>query len=115
MAGIVFKREPFFKGADNNDQLDKIVKVLGTENLQNYLRKYNIVLDSVFDNILGTYKHKPWYKFVTAENSHFATESALDLLEKMLVMDHCGRITAAEAMKHPYFDDVKDIVGAELM
>lgn len=30
LAGMVFAREPFFKGADNNDQLVKIAKVVGT-------------------------------------------------------------------------------------
>ena len=30
-AGIIFEREPFFKGEDNQDQLVKIVRVLGTE------------------------------------------------------------------------------------
>lgn len=31
MAGMIFGKEPFFKGADNYDQLDKIARVLGTE------------------------------------------------------------------------------------
>jgi hypothetical protein len=30
MAGMIFGKEPFFKGADNHDQLDQIAKVLGT-------------------------------------------------------------------------------------
>lgn len=29
-AGMIFRREPFFHGADNYDQLVKIAKVLGT-------------------------------------------------------------------------------------
>jgi casein kinase II subunit alpha len=31
MAGMIFNREPFFKGADNYDQLEQITRVLGTE------------------------------------------------------------------------------------
>ena len=31
MAGMIFGKEPFFKGADNYDQLDQIARVLGTE------------------------------------------------------------------------------------
>jgi len=30
MAGMIFGKEPFFKGSDNYDQLDQIAKVLGT-------------------------------------------------------------------------------------
>lgn len=96
IAGIVFKREPFFKGDDNDDQLVKIAKVLGTEELEDYIHKYNIVLPSVFDDLLGIYSAKPWEKFITAENKKFASEEALDLISKMLVMDHCNRITTTE-------------------
>jgi casein kinase II subunit alpha len=31
MAGMVFGKEPFFKGSDNYDQLEQITRVLGTE------------------------------------------------------------------------------------
>lgn len=96
LAGIVFKREPFFKGDDNDDQLVKIAKVLGSEALDEYIKKYSIVLPSVFDDILGIYSCKPWEKFVTAENKKYATEEALDLVSQMLVMDHCNRITTTE-------------------
>ena len=36
LAGMVFKKEPFFHGADNFDQLVKIVNVLGSEGLAAY-------------------------------------------------------------------------------
>jgi casein kinase II subunit alpha len=36
LAGIMFKKEAFFFGNDNNDQLLKIVKVLGSEPLLQY-------------------------------------------------------------------------------
>jgi casein kinase II subunit alpha len=44
MAGMIFNKEPFFKGSDNYDQLEQITKVLGTEELYVYLNKYNIKL-----------------------------------------------------------------------
>ena len=37
--------EPFFHGHDNYDQLVRIAKVLGTEELYEYLDKYQIELD----------------------------------------------------------------------
>ena len=39
-AGMIFRKEPFFHGHDNYDQLVKIVKVLGTDELFDYLDKY---------------------------------------------------------------------------
>lgn len=113
MAGIIFKKEPFFKGNDNDDQLVKIVKVLGTDSLEKYLRKYNVTLRPEFDNLIGNFSLKPWSKFVTNENEQFATQQAIDLVDKMLVMDHWERITTVDAMKHNYFDEVRDSVKAE--
>ena len=39
MAAIIFKKEPFFFGHDNHDQLVKIARVLGTDSLFDYLGK----------------------------------------------------------------------------
>ena len=36
-AGLIFRKEPFFHGHDNTDQLVKIVRVLGTDELEAYL------------------------------------------------------------------------------
>ena len=41
VAGMVFRREPFFHGHDNYDQLVKIARVLGTDELFAYLQKYD--------------------------------------------------------------------------
>jgi len=49
----IFRKEPFFHGHDNYDQLVKITKVLGTDELFAYLEKYDIELDAQYDDILG--------------------------------------------------------------
>lgn len=59
-AGMIFQKEPFFQGRDNYDQLVKIAKVLGTDELFAYVEKYNITLDSHYDEILGQHTKKPW-------------------------------------------------------
>lgn len=51
----IFRKEPFFHGHDNYDQLVKITKVLGTDELYSYIDKYNIRLDSQYDELLGRY------------------------------------------------------------
>lgn len=53
LASMIFRKEPFFHGHDNYDQLVRIAKVLGTEELLEYLDKYHIDLDPRFNDILG--------------------------------------------------------------
>lgn len=90
LASMIFRKEPFFHGHDNYDQLVRIAKVnskkntrshfaychsvclyfetsemsikvkygfqvLGTEELYEYLDKYQIDLDPRFNDILGRY------------------------------------------------------------
>ncbi len=57
----IFRIEPFFYGRDNYDQLVRIAKVLGTQDLMAYLEAYELTLDSHFDGILGRYdvEHPP--------------------------------------------------------
>lgn len=38
-----------------------------------------------------------------SENQHLVTPEALDFLDKLLRYDHFERLTAREAMDHPYF------------
>ena len=54
-ASMIFRKEPFFLGHDNYDQLVKIAKVLGTDELFQYLEKYDIKLDAQYDGLLGKY------------------------------------------------------------
>jgi casein kinase II subunit alpha len=106
-ASMIFRKEPFFHGNSNSDQLVRIAKVLGTDDLFDYLDKYNIELDEEYDDILGRYR-KDWHSFVTSENQSFVSTDAIDLLDKLLRYDHQERLTAKEAMAHPYFAPVRD-------
>jgi len=102
-ASMIFKKEPFFHGHDNYDQLVRIAKVLGTEELFEYIDKYQIDLDPRFNDILGRHTRKRWERFVHSENEHLVSSEALDFLDKLLRYDHQDRLTAGEAMEHPYF------------
>eukprot|EP00742_Colponemidia_sp_Colp-10_P000772 GILJ01000838.1.p1 GENE.GILJ01000838.1~~GILJ01000838.1.p1 ORF type:complete len:355 (+),score=37.78 GILJ01000838.1:130-1194(+) len=113
-AGMIFRKEPFFHGHDNYDQLVKIAKVLGTDELHAYLEKYQLELDPHFDGILGRHSRKPWSKFVTPDNQHLVSSEALDLLDKLLRYDHVERVLPREAMDHPYFAPVKGDIEAAI-
>ena len=124
-ASMIFRKEPFFHGNSNPDQLVKIAKVLGTEDLFDYLDKYDIELDAQYDDILGRFPKKPWHSFINNENQRFVSNDAMDFLDKLLRYDHqvCAfiqcfelrtwthsnqaRLTAKEAMAHIYFNPVR--------
>lgn len=110
-AGMIFRREPFFRGSDNFDQLVRIAKVLGFDALQAYLNKYNLELDQHFDEILDRFPQKPWIKFVTLDCSAIAHQDSVDLLDKMLVYDHSQRILPKESFAHPYLKAVENDKG----
>jgi len=110
-AGMIFRKEPFFHGHDNYDQLVKIVKVLGTEELFDYLDKYNLELDPHFDGILGRHARKPWSKFLNPDNQHLVSPEAVDLLDKLLRYDLQERLSPTEAMQHPYFAPLRAAEG----
>lgn len=130
LAGLLFRREPFFRGKDNEDQLGKIVSVLGTRDFLPYVRKCNVKLTSGMRASIGKYcsvalsgekdvtssnvaRRKPWLSFLTPE-CPIPSSEALDLLDKLLVYDHEQRWTAAEAIGHTFFDEVRDEVWREV-
>ncbi|KAJ0040863.1 hypothetical protein Pint_27914 [Pistacia integerrima] len=104
----IFRKEPFFYGHDNYDQLVKIAKVLGTDELNAYLNKYRIELDPHLAALVGRHSRKPWSKFMNVENQHLAVSEAVDFLDKLLRYDHQERPTAKEAMAHPYFYPIRN-------
>lgn len=87
-ASMIFRKEPFFHGNSNTDQLVKIAKVLGTDSLFEYLDKYDLDLDTQYDDVLGRFPKKDWHTFVNAENQRFVSEDAIDFLDRLLRYDH---------------------------
>lgn len=51
----IFRKEPFFRGHDNNNQLFKIAKTLGTEGLFSYAKKYEVTMDPHLVALLGKF------------------------------------------------------------
>ncbi|XP_062101833.1 casein kinase II subunit alpha-2-like [Humulus lupulus] len=107
-AGMIFRKEPFFYGHDNYDQLVKIAKVLGTDELNAYLTKYRIELDPHLAALVGRHSRKPWSKFMNVDNHHLAVPEAIDFVDNLLRYDHQERPTAKEAMAHPYFLPIRN-------
>jgi casein kinase II subunit alpha len=148
LAGLLWNREPFFRGKDNLDQLSRIITVLGTSDLIDYIDKYKMELPpQVRDliarhqsfeqqqqqqpqaestsmgstSIVPSHKDSFWVNFqrstLTVDKDKYPdppSSQGLDLLNKLLVYDHDERLTAQQAMQHPYFDIVRARVQAEV-
>ena len=103
-AAIMFQQEIFFKGNNEADQLLCIAKVVGTDEIINYVNDHNLKKSGCTK--LGKQPKKSWSKFKTVCNDGYVTDDAIDLLAKMLVVEHTKRIMAKDAMNHPYFKDL---------
>jgi casein kinase II subunit alpha len=109
LAGMIFMVHPFFHGANNEDQLVQITRVLGSEKLKSYMAKYGLKVDAKTRDLLGSnnFPRVPYQKFRKRSNEHLCHDEALDLLDKMLQFDNAERLTCQEAMQHSYFDPVR--------
>jgi casein kinase II subunit alpha len=103
MAGIIFRRNPFFRGSDDFDMIRRIASVLGTDGLDRYLKKYGIQLPPGLH--LAKTKGKKWASFAK-EGMDLATDAAIDLVAQCVRYDHMERITAHEALAHHYFSEL---------
>jgi len=111
IAGIIFRKVPFFHGKDNNDQLVKIVQVLGTDEFDAYLKKYGITLPSNAENPAFNqfWKRKHWESFIRKDNQKYITRDALNFLDSLLQYDHNKRPTATDAMQHSWFEPIREM------
>ena len=108
-AGMLFDIDTFFKGSDNYDQMARIVRVMGTDDLKEYLRRYKLNLPKQISKLIKPTEKTPFEAFVTNRNQHRSSPEALDLLSKMLVYDKNERITCKEAMQHEYFAPIRKL------
>mmetsp|Transcript_15937 Transcript_15937/g.20135 ORF Transcript_15937/g.20135 Transcript_15937/m.20135 type:complete len:80 (-) Transcript_15937:88-327(-) len=67
----------------------------------------HVQLSDYFKQNLLNFSKKDWCKFVNVKNEDLVDEDVFDLLTKMLTIDHTERITAKEAIEHPFFNEVR--------
>ena len=102
---ILFQIDFLFKGESNQDQLVKIAKQFGYEEISKFLEKYqgDSFVPSKIKNKIKGYKRKDWDEYINEKNKYLINDDALDLLNKLLEIDHQKRITAKDALNHKYF------------
>lgn len=81
--------------------------MVGTDDVYAYAEKYNMK-NSTWNELLGKREKYEWGESLKMARQRFKNKEvspdAVDLLEKMMVVDHANRITPKEALEHEYFD-----------
>lgn len=90
--------QPLFSGANIPDQLDKILQRLGTPSKEMWPEMTTL---SEYGNGLKQYPGRPLHELVPG-----LSEQGLDLLNGLLQFDPQRRLSAQEALQHPYFHDL---------
>jgi len=93
---------PLFPGTNELDQIHKIHNILGTPapDLLNKFKKYGTHMDFDFPQKAGT--------GITKLLPH-ASPDALDLMMKLLIYNPEDRISAKQALRHPYFREIREL------
>jgi kinase len=91
---------PLFPGESGVDQLVEIIKVLGTPTREEIHSMNPNYTEFKFPFI----RPSPWAKVFASKRP---PQVAIDLVAALLVYDPTRRLTALEAMAHPFFDELR--------
>lgn len=105
-----YHRRPIFMGKDSIHQISEIIKYLGTPNeqllkqfgsIRSWNLLYNVTTITKCDPSQGKYS-QDW-----KEVFPFACHLGLNLLSKLLIWNPIERLTAKEALEHPFLNPVR--------
>lgn len=91
-----------FPGTDHIDQLSRILQIVGTPDAE-FLAKITSDTARKFIESMPAFPKKDFKEYFVGAN-----HSAVDLLEKLLVMDPDRRCSAEQALQHPYLANYAD-------
>ena len=96
----IVRGEPLFTGDSEDDQLRRILNLLGQPDEKSWpgvskFRNFSKLRDLTTTSPQFSSKFRNWYG---------AWEPARELLLAMLMLDPAQRITAADALRHPFFE-----------
>jgi len=100
-AELLLRGLVLFKGVKALDQVDKIVNILGVPNEKDFVGD-----DVAYKYIMKKHGNRNIPPDTLRRQFGQVNPEAYDLLEKMLVWNPNHRLSAAQALKHPYFKNL---------
>ncbi|KRH94651.1 Serine/threonine protein kinase of the CDC7 subfamily [Pseudoloma neurophilia] len=107
--GVIFlilltKQYPFFNSLDDNDALVEIACLFGNNEMRKIAKYHNRIWKTNIESIPNN--KIPFKSLIKRLNPTFKIDdSAISLLDKMLELYPEKRITATEALEHPFFQN----------
>lgn len=109
----IFKKTPFVQGIDELDQIYKISKIIGTNDILQYCKKnianlkeasqlreeMRVALDNPTTKKFGK---SDLIEYITKENKDTVTSEGMSLLRGLLELDPSQRLTTKAALEHPF-------------
>jgi serine/threonine protein kinase len=99
-------RRPIFRGSSPQNQMSLIIAALGSPTEEELAFCTSTSARGVIRRICRTVESNKIAPWIFEERFPLADPSALDLLRKMLVIDPKKRITAEEALNHPFLQEI---------
>lgn len=96
-----------FDGLNNEHQIDSIAEIIGGKPILEWADKYRVVIPNEKKLRLSQYPGKLFSSLIPPSRHQFHDSKALDLLERLLTVDQKQRISAAEALLHPFFEQIR--------
>ncbi|KAM3182041.1 hypothetical protein ACTXT7_013196 [Hymenolepis weldensis] len=107
LAGSIFHTKRIFNAKEDYKQLFKIANILGGKELLDSAKEYEISVGKELERNIRKFKGLGFQSLKKEYCEITATEEAIDLVEKLLIYDHKKRLTAKEALNHPYFSKIQ--------
>jgi casein kinase II subunit alpha len=80
-----------------------ISQLWGRETIRSYCEKYGIVLPGEFRDPVAAAVKSRWEAAIALMPPNRRDRDAVDLVKRLLTVDHGERITARDALRHPFF------------
>lgn len=108
---------PFFEGRNLDEMIIQVAQICGTDLLIDYRNKYGLTFSQTVLSQIKPHQPSSWDRMMNSIKAPKRNDDAVNLLKQLLTIDHMTRISAEEALQHPFFDPVRaqfsDLQNAE--
>jgi casein kinase II subunit alpha len=98
MANLLYGCPSFFSSSDDDGVLAKQTRIFG------HLRMSRIADSLKWGGSVALYTKQSLLEYALPHTRQLFSKQSLDLLQQLLVPEANGRVTAADALQHPFFD-----------